>query len=483
MLRQAARPARGIALLARHASTQPSTRYTAVTHPEDAADVPAEVADFIHQKSKYLLPVYARPPLVMSHGKGMHIYDTQERKYLDFTAGIAVNALGHSDEELAKIMSEQASTLLHSSNVYHNQWAGILAEQLVTLTQKYGGLGWTPGSNDQSGSHSARVFFANSGTEANEGALKVARKVGKERWAKKRFGRLWDMKNPEDALCEKTGIVCFDQGFHGRSMGALSVTSNPKYQKPFGPLIPDVAVGKLNDVSALESLVHDGTCAVIVEPIQGEGGVNAANEEFLRALRKRCNEVGAVLIFDEIQCGLFRTGSMWAHGTLPTDCHPDVITMAKPLANGFPIGAVVIRENVAEVMTAGSHGTTFGGSPLACRLGSHVLGRLAETPFVKQMNESATYLQSRLARLSDFFPTIVGPTRGRGLILGIPFIKDPDGHPAQLVSLARQRGLLLLTAGKDAVRIVPSLNVQKTDIDEAVDVIESCLGLIAKGDF
>ena len=194
-------------------------------------------------------------------------------------------------------MRTTASTLLHSSNVYHHEHAGKLAELLITLTQSEGGLGWAPGSSHPptTGTGGAKVFFSNSGTEANEGALKIARKVGKERWAAA-TGKPWD-----DPSCDKYEIVCFERGFHGRSMGALSVTSNPKYQKPFMPLIPGVKIGKLNDTPALESLVGDKTCAVIVEPIQGEGGINAADVEWLRALRKRCDEVGAVLIYDEIQ--------------------------------------------------------------------------------------------------------------------------------------------------------------------------------------
>ncbi len=265
---------------------------------------------------------------------------------------------------IVQTISEHAGTLLHTSNVYHNQWSPKLAELLVTLTKQEGGLGFTPGSTS---ADDAKVFFANSGTEANEGALKIARKVGKDRWAAKEPGRSWDSNE-----CSKTRIACFESAFHGRSMGALSVTTNPKYQKPFAPLLPGVDVGQINDTAGLSGLVTEDTCAVIVEPIQGEGGINAAKVEWLQALRKRCDEVGAVLIFDEIQvsrvshereecqrvdcfsqCGLYRTGNLWAHSALPSDCHPDVVTMAKPLANGYPIGAVMVRNSIATTMTAG----------------------------------------------------------------------------------------------------------------------------------
>lgn len=248
-------------------------------------------------------------------------------------------------------IAEQAGKLLHTSNVYHNEWSPRLAELLVTLTQREGGLGFAPGTAPGPG---AKVFFSNSGTEANEGALKIARKVGKDRGG-----------------AGKTRIVCFEGGFHGRSMGALSVTTNPKYQAPFAPLVPGVDVGRLNDVEGLEQLVTEETCAVIVEPIQGEGGVNSAEVEWLARLRARCNAVGAVLIFDEIQvsvffesitwilmcvqCGLYRSGTLWVHSTLPVECHPDVVTMAKPLANGYPIGAVLLRNSIAETMTAGGY--------------------------------------------------------------------------------------------------------------------------------
>ena len=258
-----------------------------------------------------------------------------------------------------QVLQEQAGKLLHTSNLYHNEPAGKLAELLVELTKSY----------DAPSFDGAKVFFANSGAEANEGALKVARKAGKDRWAKA-TGR-----PSNDPSCDKHEIVCFENGFHGRSMGALSVTSNPKYQNPFEPLIPGVRVGKLNAQETIDNLISEKTCGVIVEPIQGEGGLQSASIDWLKALRKKCDEVGAVLIFDEIQvrraisfphyrssigrrfctlqCGLYRTGSLWAHSTFGQDCRPDIITMAKPLANGYPIGAVMMRREVAEVMSVG----------------------------------------------------------------------------------------------------------------------------------
>ncbi|CAE6424107.1 unnamed protein product [Rhizoctonia solani] len=448
---------------ARFASTKPCTTYTSVTHPEDEASVPESVKAHLAELDKSIVNTYARPPFILQRGKGSWVWDTTDRKYLDFSAGIAVNALGHGYAELAKVAGEQAAALLHTSNAFHHEWAGNLASLIVGLTKRDGGLGFEAGSQDIVGG--AKVFFTNSGTEANEGAIKFARKVGKERWAQE-TGKKWEEST-------KTRIACFANAFHGRSMGALSATTNPKYQAPFAPLVPGFDVGQYNDAAGVNNLVGQDTCAVIVEPVQGEGGVHGASEEFLRALRKRCDEVGAVLIFDEIQASC----KLWAHAAFPTDCHPDIVTMAKPLANGFPVGAILVRDSIAQAMTVGSHGTTFGGSPIATRLGHHVLSRLSQPEFITHVKTVAQQLDARLTALPEMFPSIIaGPARGRGLLRGIPF-KNPD-DPAKLVKLARERGVLLLTAGKDAVRLVPSLNIGSEEVDHAVDVIESCLHIL-----
>ncbi|KAJ7068045.1 acetylornithine aminotransferase [Mycena amicta] len=408
-----------------------------------------QTQELLSLSSKYLLPVYARPNFVLSHGHGSYVYDTEGRRYLDFSAGIAVNALGHADPGVVQTIAEQAGKLLHTSNVYHNEWAPRLAQLLVTLTQRDGGLGFAPAASASGG---AKVFFSNSGTEANEGALKIARKVGKDRGT------------------NKSRIVCFENGFHGRSMGALSVTTNPKYQAPFAPLVPGIDVGVLNETASLQTLVTDETCAVIVEPIQGEGGVSTANTEWLAALRQRCDAVGAVLIFDEIQCGLYRTGKLWAHSGLPVECHPDIVTTAKALGNGYPLAAILLRDSIAETMTVGTHGTTFGGSPLACAVGHHVLSRLADPQTIAQIHATSVYLDERLRELPVQFPQVLeGTVRGRGLIRGIGFLNG--AHAASVVDQARTRGVFLLTAGKNAVRIVPSLNVGREEVDTAVEVL------------
>jgi acetylornithine aminotransferase len=245
----------------------------------------------IHSHSQYLLNTYARPPILFTHGKGLTLYDSSGREYLDFTAGIAVTALGHSDEGVNAVMTEQSGTLSHASNVYWNEYAGELAKGLIEGTRLHGGLGLKDG-----GGGGGKVFFSNSGTEANEGALKFARKYGRDSTS---------TTSSEGKSSSKSGIVCFANAFHGRTMGALSITPNPKYQTPFTPLVPDVRVGELNDMDEerMRGLVDESVCGVIVEPIQGEGGVQASRVEWLEMLGRRCREVGAVLIFDEIQVG------------------------------------------------------------------------------------------------------------------------------------------------------------------------------------
>lgn len=287
--------------------------------------MPQKTIDTIQRYNKYTLNTYARPDLMFTHGKGSYIYDTNDRKYLDFSAGIAVNALGHADDEVAKTLYEQAMKLVHCSNLYHNENAGALAEKLVTETVGQGGF------------NASKVFFANSGTEANEGALK--------------FGRKWG--NLVEPSGKKHKVIAFTNAFHGRSMGALSATYNPKYQKPFAPLVPGFETAEYNNIEDVKRLIDDNTCAVIVEPIQGEGGIHTANQEFLETIRKECNDHNALLIYDEIQCGLGRTGKLWAHQHFPESCRPDILTMAKPLANGIPIGAIMITDRVADIVKIG----------------------------------------------------------------------------------------------------------------------------------
>ena len=376
---------------------------------------------------------------MMVKGEGCYLWDIENRKYLDFTAGIAVNALGHCDPEMAKLIGQQARTLIHTSNLYHNPWTGALSQLMVEKTRASGAM-----------SEASKVFICNSGSEANEAAIKFARKVGK-------------IRQPSGSQHE---IVSFNNSFHGRTMGSLSATPNPKYQKPFGPMIPGFVYGTYNDEAGIKDLVTEKTCGVIVEPIQGEGGVNVATPSFLQALRDRCNEVRAVLIYDEIQCGLSRTGQLWAH-QLPQSAHPDILTTAKALGNGFPIGATMVTEEVAQCVVTGDHGTTFGGNPLACRLAHYIFSRLSEPELQQRVVEKETVFRQGFEKLRQRFPDVIEGVRGRGLILGLQLRRDPT----PIVTAARERGLLIITCGTNTLRFVPPLIISDGEIEEGLEIL------------
>ncbi|KAL8718853.1 MAG: hypothetical protein Q9225_004061 [Loekoesia sp. 1 TL-2023] len=398
-----------------------------VPNPDPPADSPTTAQ--LNEHTPYMVATYVRPPPLMVKGEGCYLWDAENRRYLDFTAGIAVNALGHCDPEMAKLISQQAREL---------------SKQIVTKTLSAGAM------------HTAsKVFICNSGTEANEAAIKFARKVGKTR-------------TPSGTQHE---IVSFHNSFHGRTMGALSATPNPKYQKPFSPMIPGFKYGTYNDEASIDELVNENTCGVIIEPIQGEGGVNVATPSFLQALRDRCNAVGAVLIYDEIQCGLGRTGRLWAHQFLPQSAHPDILTTAKALGNGFPIGATIVNEDVAKCVVTGDHGTTFGGNPLACRLAHYIFSRLSDPDLQSSVCDKEKLFRQRFARLHEKYPEHVKETRGRGLILGLQLAVDPT----PIVTAARERGLLILTCGKNTLRFVPPLIISEEEIEKGLGILEQAM--------
>jgi acetylornithine aminotransferase len=297
----------------------------------------------------------------------------------------------------------------------------------------------------------SKVFVCNSGSEANEAAIKFARKVGK-------------VRNPSG---EQYEIVSFQNSFHGRTMGSLSATPNPKYQKAFSPMVPGFKYGVYNDEEGLELLITDKTCGVFVEPIQGEGGINVATPSFLQALAHRCKTVGAVLIYDEIQCGLSRTGQLWAHQNLPPAAHPDILTTAKALGNGFPIGATIVSDDVSKCIVTGDHGTTFGGNPLACRLAHHIVSRLADPELQRGVMEREKVFRKGFAILQQRFPELVVEVRGRGLILGLQLTQDPT----PIVTAARERGLLVITAGVNTLRFVPPLIITPEEIEEGLEIL------------
>jgi len=394
-----------------------------------------------------MVATYVRPPPMMVKGEGCYLWDVENRRYLDFTAGIAVNALGHCDQGMSKLIGQQARTLVHTSNLYHNPWTGALSQLLVEKTRASGSM-----------SSISKVFVCNSGSEANEAAIKFARKVGK-------------VRQPDG---QKHEIVSFNNSFHGRTMGSLSATPNPKYQKPFGPMIPGFRYGTYNDMAGIGDLVTEQTCGVIVEPIQGEGGVNVATAEFLQELRNRCNEVGAVLIYDEIQCGLSRTGQLWAHANLPPSAHPDILTTAKALGNGFPIGATMVTEDVAKCVVTGDHGTTFGGNPLACRLAHYIVSRLSEPELQQEVLKKEQIFRKGFERLQQRYPAAVGEVRGKGLILGLQLTQDPT----PIVTAARERGLLLITCGTNTLRFVPPLIISNEEIEQGLGILEQAMDVV-----
>jgi acetylornithine aminotransferase len=391
-----------------------------------------------------MVATYSRPPPVFVHGEGSYLWDLENHRYLDFTAGIAVNALGHCDPEFTKVLAEQAKLLVHASNLYYNPWTGALSKLLVEKTLEAGAM-----------HDAASVFVCNSGSEANEAAIKFARKVGKT-------------LDPSGAKHE---IVSFYGAFHGRTMGSLSATPNPKYQAPFAPMVPGFRYGEYNNIEVINELVTEQTCGVIIEPIQGEGGVRVATDEFLVALARRCREVGAVLHYDEIQCGLSRTGLLWAHARLPKEAHPDILTTAKALGNGFPIGATIVSKAVADKIKVGDHGTTFGGNPLACRVAHHVLGRLADPALQRGVAAKGAVFACGFKELQAKYPELITEVRGRGLLLGLQLTEDP----APVVKAARERGLLVITAGTNTLRFVPPLTISEEEIQEGLRILEEAI--------
>jgi|CXWK01.1.fsa_nt_gi predicted acetylornithine/succinylornithine family transaminase len=387
--------------------------------------------DIIQDEAHYLMQTYKRADIVLERGEGVYLYDSDGRRYLDFTSGIAVAALGHSDPDVAAAVADQARTLTHVSNLYYTAPQVELAKRLVDH------------------SFADRVFFTNSGTEAIEGALKFARKR-----ARKQFGE------------GKHEIVAFTGGFHGRTMGALSITYKSIYREPFAPLVSGVHFAPFNDLAAARDLIGPATCAVVVEPVQGEGGIHAATPEFLRGLRALCDAHGATLIFDEIQCGLGRTGRLWAHET--SGVTPDIMTLAKPLANGLPIGAILMIEDVAAAVGYGEHGSTFAGGPLVTRAGCVVFDRVSRPEFLAAVAENGAYLRERLEEINS---PHIREVRGAGLLVGA----DLDIPAAGVIAAARSRGLLVINAGETTLRIAPPLIVTPTHIDEAIAILHDSL--------
>lgn len=394
-----------------------------------------EMNKYMDQSEAYVLHTYNRFPIVLEKGKGVYLYDTDGKEYLDFAAGIAVFALGYGNEVYNQALKDQIDQLIHTSNLYYNVPMGEAAEKLVKAS----------GMN--------KVFFTNSGTEAIEGAIKVARK----------YAYLKDGGTDHE-------IIAMKHSFHGRSLGALSVTGNTHYQEPFKPLIGGIKFAEFNNLDSVKAEITDKTCAIIMETVQGEGGIYPAEKEFLEGVRALCDEHDILLILDEIQCGMGRTGSMFAWQDY--DVRPDVMTCAKALGCGLPVGAFVLNQKTAEhSLVPGDHGTTYGGNPLACRGVSTVLDLFESEHIVEHVQKTSTYLEQKLDEIVEEFDCVEG-RRGKGFMQGLIIKGKPVG---EVVNQAMSNGLLVISAGSDVLRFVPPLVITECDIDVMIQKLKKSL--------
>ncbi|HIV37962.1 MAG TPA: aspartate aminotransferase family protein [Candidatus Blautia stercorigallinarum] len=388
--------------------------------------------EYMERAENAVLHTYNRFPVVLDRGEGVRLYDLEGKEYLDFGAGIAVFALGYGNKAYNQALKDQIDKVIHTSNLFYNVPMVEAAEKLL----KASGL--------------SKVFFTNSGTEAIEGAIKAARKYA---WLK-------DQSTDHE-------IIAMRHSFHGRSLGALSVTGNAHYQEPFKPLIGGIRFADFNDLDSVKAQITEKTCAIILEPVQGEGGIYPASREFLQGLRKLCDEKDILLILDEIQCGMGRTGTMFAfqsYGVMP-----DIMTCAKALGCGVPVGAFVLNEKTAgNSLAPGDHGTTYGGNPLACCAVSKVFDLFEEEKILEHVQETAPYLEEKLDKLVEKYDFLT-ERRGKGLMQGLVVSGRPVG---EIINKAIENGLFVLSAGSDVLRFVPPLIITKADIDEMVEKLE-----------
>jgi acetylornithine/N-succinyldiaminopimelate aminotransferase len=387
----------------------------------------------IDSAESHLIHTYNRYQIVLDRGDGVRLYDKDGKEYLDFGAGIAVFALGYNNKEYNDALKAQVDKLIHTSNYFYNEPAAKAAE----LITKASGMD--------------RVFFTNSGTEAVEGAIKLAKK----------YAYLKDGSTDHE-------IIAMEHSFHGRSMGALAVTGNRHYQEAFGPMIPGIKFARYNDLESVKNLVTEKTCAIIFETVQGEGGVYPAKREFIEGVRNICDEKGILLILDEIQCGMGRTGSMYAYQQYGVK--PDIVTTAKALGCGVPIGAFMAREEVAKALVPGDHGTTYGGNPLACAASVKVFELFEKLNVLDNVKTVGAYLAEKLKGLVAEY-TCVKDARGMGLIQGIELTVNPK----DVIAKSLENGLILFSAGTNVIRFVPPLVITKADVDEMIEKLKKAL--------
>lgn len=389
---------------------------------------------YIEEAEEAILHTYNRYQIVLDRGEGVHLYDVNGKEYLDFAAGIAVQSLGYNNKEYTQALKDQIDKLTHISNLYYSVPMAEAAEKV------------------KKASRLEKVFFTNSGTEAIEGALKVARKYSYAKYGEDRYE-----------------IVAMNHSFHGRSLGALSVTGNEKYRKPFEPLIGGVRFADYNDLESVKSQVNEKTCAIILETVQGEGGIYPATEEFLKGVKALCEEKDLILILDEIQCGMGRTGYMFAWQEYGVE--PDVMTCAKALGCGVPVGAFVLGKKVADASLApGDHGTTYGGNPFVCAAVSKVFDLYEKEQIVDHVKKVGGYLEKKLNALVEKYD-FLKERRGKGLIQGL----EVEGRPiGEIVNRGLEEGLIIITAGSNVLRFVPPLVVTEADVDEMITKLEKC---------
>ncbi len=394
----------------------------------------------LRDAEQFLLPTYKRPPIVFTHGRGAYVFDARGKKYLDFLGGIAVNALGHAHPRIVRVIRREAARAIHLSNLYHNVWQGPLAKKLVECS----GL--------------QRAFFTNSGTEAIEGALKLARIH-----ARRRAG-------DTTADTHQVRLLALENSFHGRTFGALSVTSTEKYRAPFAPLVPGVEFIRFNDVADLEAKFDGTVCGILIEPIQGEGGIRPVSEDFWNRARALATEHGALLIADEIQCGLGRTGRYFAYQKY--EAKPDIAVVAKPLAAGLPLGAVLTTQAVADCISPGLHGTTFGGGPLACAVALEFLRVVEDEKLLANIRARGQELLEGLRTFSGKF-SFVREIRGEGLILGV----ELSVEGGSFVTEALRRGLLINCTHDFTLRLLPPFLITSAQVREFLRLFETVLSM------
>jgi acetylornithine/N-succinyldiaminopimelate aminotransferase len=386
---------------------------------------------------RYLLGTYNRYPICLTRGKGVFVYDLEDRRYLDFVSGLGVNALGHAHPRIVKTIREQAGKLIHVSNLYYHEYQGVLAEKLCGLAG--GSFG------------NARVFFSNSGTEAIEGSIKLARLAGHRAGGE-----------------AKSRLVALEGSYHGRTFGALSLTGQEKHRKGFEPMLEDVTFVQQNDIEGLRAAVNDNTCAIVLEPIFGEGGIYECSVEFLQACRAAADRHKAALIFDEIQCGLGRTGTMFAFQSFGVT--PDIVAIAKPIAAGLPLGAFLAREEFANAISPGQHGTTFGGGPLACRVALEFLAIVEEEKLLENVNKVGAYLQQELKLVVEK-SAAAKEVRGRGFMQGINL--EIPARP--IVDAALAEGVLFNSTQDTVVRFLPPYLLEEKHVDKGIRVLKKLL--------